>query len=104
MRLVESTRFTRRRAGLLIGAEGGLFRYDGTRTIHVQGDLPDLDNIEFFATPGGLLMGARDGLFRYDGTRIVRVMGDHTDRMYHFNFFDTPGRAAGRRGKGLVPL
>jgi hypothetical protein len=54
-------------AGLLLEASlGGLFRYDGNRTIHVAGD-PTGEIEEFHDSPAGLLLGAEKGLFRYDG-------------------------------------
>jgi hypothetical protein len=75
--------------GLLLGAENGLFRYDGTRTIQVQGDPTGRYIREFYDTPGGVLLNAQNGLFRYDGRRIVHVEGDPTGLIVQFH--DTPG-------------
>jgi hypothetical protein len=63
--------------GLLLGAENGLFRYDGNRTIHVESD-PTSYIEEIHNTPAGLLLTADNGLFRYDGNRTIHVESDPT--------------------------
>lgn len=45
-------------AGLLIGADQGLFRYDGIRTFRVEGDQTGPFD-EFHDTPSGLLLRTR---------------------------------------------
>src|SRR5208283_5436321 len=66
----------------------GLFRYDGTRTAHVEGDLTGYIEA-FHDTSAGLLLYAVKGLFRYDGTRTVHVEGDWTGGIASLH--DTPG-------------
>ena len=50
-------------AGLLLRAENGWFRYDGTRIVRVEGG-PTGYTQEFHKTPVGLLMSTENGLFR----------------------------------------
>jgi len=68
-----------------------LFRYDGTRTVRVEGDLTGPIHA-FHDTPTGLLVGAEKGLFRYDGTRTVHVVAPATRYGYTRidQFHDTP--------------
>ena len=83
--------------GLLLNAGNGLFRYDGTRTVHVEGD-PTGHLIFTTRRPG--CCWTRNGLFRYDGTRTVHVEGDPTG--YIFEFCDTPaGLFFAQRGLSL---
>src|SRR5262249_39674076 len=55
----------------------GLFRYDGKRTLRIEG-APTGNANSFLNMPEGLLLGAANGLFLYDGTRLMRVGGEPT--------------------------
>jgi hypothetical protein len=60
--------------GPLIAAGSGLFRYDGTGALRVEGG--DASGIEaIYDAPGGPLVSSLDSLFRYDGAHVVRIEG-----------------------------
>jgi hypothetical protein len=73
------------KAGILVGTDRGLFRYDGSHValitsltgkneIRMAGsDLRSIRSIH--DTKQGLVVGTSDGLFRYDGSQLVPVPG-----------------------------
>ena len=69
---------------LLLGADNGLFRYDGARVVHVGGERTGAV-LSFHDQPGGLLLGAVNGLFRYDGGRVVHMEGERTGAVSSFH-------------------
>jgi len=89
-----------------VGAYNGLFRYDGTRTVHVTGTPASPDPTgrinQFHDTLGGLLVAAENGLFHYDGMHTIHVPGDPTSPVYAF--YDTPGGLLVAAENGLFQM
>jgi hypothetical protein len=69
--------------GPLLGAENGLFHFDGQRIFEVAGD-PTGRIYDIRDAPDGLLLRADNRLFRYDGKRTRHVAGDSVWRIGEF--------------------
>jgi hypothetical protein len=58
-------------AGILVGMDGGLFRYDGSGLIRVPGSESIGKTYVVQNTTNGIFVGGVNGLFHYDGTKFV---------------------------------
>jgi hypothetical protein len=70
---------------LLLGAEKGLFRYDGGRTVKVKGDETSRTYKFYDMRDGLLLLLARKGLFRYEAGHATKIKGDDIGSVHEFH-------------------